>query len=73
MEAEQVEREAILQKTVRLRALRLAKEAADAETAAIVAAEQARIKTEAADAKAAAKALKAAETAKRATKSRAKA
>ena len=39
LEAEQLAREAVLQKTARLRALRLAKEAADAETAAIVAAE----------------------------------
>ncbi len=44
LEAEQLAREAVLQKTARLRALRLAKEAADAETAAIVAAEQARPK-----------------------------
>lgn len=63
MEAEQLERDAVLQKTVRLRALRLAKEAADAETAAIVAAEQARAKAEIAEAKAAAKTAKAAKTA----------
>ena len=63
MEAEQLERDAVLQKTVRLKALRLAKEAADAETAAIVAAEQARAKAEIADAKAAAKVAKAAKTA----------
>lgn len=63
MEAEQLERDAVLQKTVRLKALRLAKEAADAETAAIVAAEQARAKAEIADAKAAAKAAKAAKSA----------
>jgi hypothetical protein len=53
----------VLQKTVRLKALRLAKEAADAETAAIVAAEQARAKAEIADAKAAAKVAKAAKSA----------
>lgn len=63
MEAEQLERDAVLQKTVRLKALRLAKEAADAETAAIVAAEQARAKAEIADAKAAAKAAKTAKAA----------
>jgi hypothetical protein len=63
MEAEQLERDAVLQKTVRLKALRLAKEAADAETAAIVAAEQARAKAEIADAKAAAKVAKAAKSA----------
>jgi hypothetical protein len=63
MEAEQLERDAILQKTVRLKALRLAKEAADAETAAIVAAEQARARAEIAEAKAAAKVAKAAKTA----------
>jgi hypothetical protein len=59
LEAEQLAREAVLQKTARLKALRLAKEAADAETAAIVAAEQARAKAEIAEAKAAAKASKA--------------
>lgn len=63
MEAEQLERDAVLQKTVRLKALRLAKESADAETAAIVAAEQARAKAEIADAKAAAKAAKTAKAA----------
>jgi hypothetical protein len=63
MEAEQLVRDAVLQKTVRLKALRLAKEAADAETAAIVAAEQARAKAEIADAKAAAKVAKAAKSA----------
>jgi hypothetical protein len=63
MEAEQLERDAVLQKTVRLKALRLAKEAAEAETAAIVAAEQARAKAEIAEAKAAAKVAKAAKTA----------
>ncbi|PTM41023.1 hypothetical protein [Bosea sp. 124] len=63
MEAEQLERDAVLQKTVRLKALRLAKEAADAETAAIVAAEQARAKAEIAEAKAAAKTAKAAKSA----------
>lgn len=63
MEAEQLERDAVLQKTVRLKALRLAKEAADAETAAIIAAEQARAKAEIADAKAAAKVAKAAKSA----------
>lgn len=63
MEAEQLERDAVLQKTVRLKALRLAKEAADAETAAIIAAEQARAKAEIAEAKAAAKVAKAAKTA----------
>ena len=63
MEAEQLERDLVLQKTVRLKALRLAKEAADAETAAIVAAEQARAKAEIAEAKAAAKVAKAAKSA----------
>ena len=63
MEAEQLERDAVLQKTVRLKAMRLAKEAADAETAAIVADEQARAKAEIADAKAAAKAAKTAKAA----------
>jgi hypothetical protein len=58
MEAEQAARDAVLQKTARLRALRLAKEAAEAETAAIVAAEQAQAKAEIVDAKAAAKAAK---------------
>jgi hypothetical protein len=58
MEAEQSARDAVLQKTVRLRALRLAKEAAEAETAAIVAAEQAQAKAEIVEAKAAAKAAK---------------
>lgn len=63
MEAEQLERDAVLEKTVRLKALRLAKEAAEAETAAIVAAEQARAKAEIAEVKAAAKVAKAAKTA----------
>jgi hypothetical protein len=58
MEAEQQARDAVMQKTVRLRALRLAKEAADAETAAIVAAEQAQAKADIVEAKAAAKAAK---------------
>ncbi|MET3890438.1 hypothetical protein ABIE41_001514 [Bosea sp. OAE506] len=70
-EAEQLAREAVLQKTARLKALRLAKEAADAETAAIVAAEQIRAKVEIAEAKAAAKASKA-EAGKRTTKAKAK-
>lgn len=64
MEAEQLERDLVLQKTVRLKAQRLAKEAADAETAAIIADEQARAKAEIADAKAAAKAAKTAKAAK---------
>ncbi len=63
MEAEQLERDSVLQKTVRLKALRLAKEAADAETAAIIADEQARAKAEIAEAKAAVKAAKAAKSA----------
>jgi hypothetical protein len=58
MEAEQQARDAVLQKTARLRALRLAKEQADAETAAIVAAEQAQMKADQAQAKADAKAAK---------------
>lgn len=70
MEAEQLERDAILQKTARLKALRLAKEAADAETAAIVAAEQARAKAEIAEAKAAAKVAKAATAVKRVAKAK---
>ena len=68
MEAEQLERDAVLQKTVRLKALRLAKESADAETAAIVAAEQARAKAEIAEAKAAAKTAKTAAAVKKAAK-----
>lgn len=55
MEAEQAARDAVMQKTARLRALRLAKEAADAEAAAAVSAEQARVKAEHSAAKAAAK------------------
>lgn len=70
MEAEQLERDAVLQKTARLKALRLAKEAADAETAAIVAAEQARAKAEIAEAKAAAKVAKAATAVKRVAKAK---
>ncbi len=58
MEAEHSAREAMMQKTVRLRALRLAKEAADAEAAAAVAAEQAQVKADLVEAKAAAKAAK---------------
>jgi hypothetical protein len=58
MEAERSERDAVLQKTARLRALRLAKEAVEAETAAIVAAEQVQAKAEMAEAKAAARAAK---------------
>ncbi|SEG33380.1 hypothetical protein [Bosea lathyri] len=58
MEAEQADRDAMMQKTARLRAQRLAKEAADAETAAIIAAEQAQAKAELVEAKAAAKAAK---------------
>ena len=72
MEAEQLERDAVLQKTVRLKALRLAKESADAETAAIVAAEQARAKAEIAEAKAAAKTAKTAAAVKKAAKAKAK-
>lgn len=72
MEAEQFERDAVLQKTVRLKALRLAKESADAETAAIVAAEQARAKAEIAEAKAAAKTAKTAAAVKKAAKAKAK-
>lgn len=70
MEAEQLERDAVQQKTARLKALRLAKEAADAETAAIVVAEQARAKAEIAEAKAAAKVAKAATAIKRAAKAK---
>jgi hypothetical protein len=73
MEAEQLERDAVLQKTVRLRALRLAKEAAEAETAAIVAAEQARVKAEAAEAKAAARTAKIAAAVKKVSKAKPKA
>jgi hypothetical protein len=62
MEAERLDREAVLQKTARLKALRLAKEAADAEASAVEAAEQARVKAEAAEAKAAAKQAKSAKT-----------
>lgn len=58
MEAEQQARDAVLQKTARLRALRLAKEQVDAETAAIVAAEQAQLKADQVQAKADAKAAK---------------
>lgn len=58
IEAERAAHDAVLQKTARLKVLRLAKEAADAETAAIVAAEQARAKAEAAEAKATAKIAK---------------
>ncbi|MFA6968230.1 hypothetical protein [Bosea sp. (in: a-proteobacteria)] len=72
MEAEQLERDAVLQKTARLKALRLAKESADAETAAIVAAEQARAKAEIAEAKAAAKSAKTAAAVKKAAKVKAK-
>lgn len=72
MEAEQLERDAVLQKTARLKALRLAKESADAETAAIVAAEQARAKAEIAEAKAAAKSAKTAAAVKKAAKAKAK-
>lgn len=70
MEAEQLERDAVLQKTARLKALRLAKESADAETAAIVAAEQARAKAEIAEAKAAAKTAKTAAAVKKAAKAK---
>ena len=70
MEAEQLERDAVLQKTARLKALRLAKESADAESAAIVAAEQARAKAEIAEAKAAAKTAKTAAAVKKAAKAK---
>jgi hypothetical protein len=59
MEAELTARNAVLEKTARLRAQRLAKEAADADAAEVVAAEQLRIKAELVQAKAAAKAVKA--------------
>ncbi|KRE09866.1 hypothetical protein ASE63_04970 [Bosea sp. Root381] len=68
MEAEQLERDAVLQKTARLKALRLAKEAADAETAVIVAEEQARAKAEIAEAKAAARTAKIAAAVKKTAK-----
>jgi hypothetical protein len=57
-EAEQAERDLITQKTARLRALRLAKEAADADAAAAVAAEQAAAKAAIVEAKAVAKAAR---------------
>lgn len=59
MEAEMAARDAVLEKTRRLRAMRLAKEAADAEAASEAAAVEAKAKAEALQAKAAAKALKA--------------
>lgn len=62
-EAERIEREAVAQKTARLRALRLAKESADAEAAATLAAEQARAKAALIKEKALAKAAKTAKTA----------
>ncbi|WP_439496159.1 hypothetical protein [Bosea sp. (in: a-proteobacteria)] len=61
-EAERIEREAVAQKTARLRALRLAKESADAEAAATLAAEQARAKAALIKEKALAKAAKTAKT-----------
>ena len=73
MEAEQQARDAVLQKTARLRALRLAKEQADAETAAIVAAEQAQIKADIVQAKADAKAAKTKAASDKAAKPRKKA
>ncbi len=73
MEAEQQARDAVLQKTVRLRALRLAKEQADAETAAIVAAEQAQMKADQVQAKADAKAAKTKAASDKAAKPRKKA
>jgi len=72
IEADQLERDAVLQKTARLRALRLAKEAADAETAAVVAAEQARAKSEIAEAKAAARTAKIAAAVKKTAKAKTK-
>jgi hypothetical protein len=58
MEAQNAERDAVAQKTARLRALRVAKETADAEAAAVLAAEQARAKAALVEAKAAAKLAK---------------